>query len=241
MHCSKCGRGISGVSYEAPDGGQYCVKCAATLPVTPSNPVPSRVDLSAGDLPTETKPPLIREGTELVGRDRSSYASFGRRLAAYLLDTAICFSLVLAAGFIMRLLIASGAWAPAAAGAVPGDDASFQTRAMWNALGLSKKLLIALAFVLSTGPVYFALFEASPWQATFGKRLLNMYVARDDGERLSIARSFGRWTAKSFLNQFGLVLISLITIAATKNRKGLHDFAAGTVLVGGRQAPGAAI
>ena len=35
MDCSGCGKRISGTFYEAPDGGRYCIKCAATLPFTP--------------------------------------------------------------------------------------------------------------------------------------------------------------------------------------------------------------
>ena len=42
MDCSGCGKRISGTFYEAPDGGRYCVKCAATLPLTP--PAPRRQD-----------------------------------------------------------------------------------------------------------------------------------------------------------------------------------------------------
>ncbi len=98
-----------------------------------------------------------------------------------------------------------------------------------------------IAFVLSIGPVYFALCEASPWQATLGKRLLHIYVASDDGKRMSIARSFGRWIAKWFLNGFGLVLISVITIATTKRHKSLHDFATQTVVLKGRPASAGAL
>ena len=42
------------------------------------------------------------------------------------------------------------------------------------------------------GPIsYFILCEASTWQATFGKRLLRIYVTDDSRKRISIMRSLG--------------------------------------------------
>jgi uncharacterized RDD family membrane protein YckC len=50
------------------------------------------------------------------------------------------------------------------------------------------------AFLLVSLPVtlYFALLEASSWQATWGKRKLDLRVVRNDGARLSTGRALGR-------------------------------------------------
>ncbi len=50
------------------------------------------------------------------------------------------------------------------------------------------------AFVLLVLPVilYFALFECSPWQATWGKRKMGLIVTDTSGKRLGLARSLLR-------------------------------------------------
>jgi uncharacterized RDD family membrane protein YckC len=50
------------------------------------------------------------------------------------------------------------------------------------------------AFVSLVVPVilYFALFECSPWQATWGKRKMGLLVTASHGKRLSLARSLLR-------------------------------------------------
>jgi RDD family len=59
------------------------------------------------------------------------------------------------------------------------------------------------------------LWEASSWQATLGKRLLNIYVTDDNRQRISLGRSVGRWLARWICSWFGGNLISVITIAST--------------------------
>lgn len=157
-----------------------------------------------------------------------SYAGLGARIGAHLIDVTIAFSVLVVVGITMRILRAVGLWTAATQGVSPQE--------IWEALGVGAKLLILLAYALSMGAIYRALFEASAWQASFGKRLLNIYVTDDNGRRISIAKSFGRWLARFFLGMFGGSLVSAITIATTENRKSLHDYAAKTVVVRGRPA-----
>src|SRR4029077_10072380 len=77
-----------------------------------------------------------------------------------------------------------------------------------------------------------------PWQATFGKRLLNIYISRDDGTRITLARSSGRWLMQCFLGFFGGSLISLVTIETSQRGKALHDFVSGTTVWKGRPVTG---
>jgi uncharacterized RDD family membrane protein YckC len=178
-------------------------------------------------------PELSQTGLQLPEGGRGSYANLGRRLTAYLIDVTINISVVIVVGLTLRLLMAVGVWMP---GGVPGGT-KVPPEELWGALGVPSKLLVLFAFFISTGPVYFMFFEASPWQATLGKRLVDIYVASDDGKRVSVARAFGRNIAKWFLNSYVLFLISVITIAVTNKRKGLHDFAAHTLVLRGRPAP----
>ena len=157
-----------------------------------------------------------------------TYASLSRRIAAYALDFLILFSLLILVAITMRLFLAIGIWTPIRIGAAPNE--------MWATLGPGAKLLMVLAYIISMGPVYFTLFHASSWQATFGKRLLNTYVTNDAGERITLARSCGRWFAMWVLSFFGGSLVSLITIPTSKNRKALHDGVAGTLVLRGQPA-----
>ena len=157
----------------------------------------------------------------------ASYASLPRRIAAYLFDILIAFSVMAPVAITMRLFRAIGVWTPVAGG---------DPQALWMRMSVGPKLLVVLAYVVVMGPLYFILFHASPWQATFGKRLLNIRVTDDAGNRISLGRSFGRWFAMWFLGWFGGSLVSLITIAASRNKKALHDMLAGTLVLDGPPA-----
>jgi uncharacterized RDD family membrane protein YckC len=154
-----------------------------------------------------------------------AYATLDRRLAAYVLDLPVAmFGVMIPLMIVMRLIMASGAWAPA------GGD----IRHAWSVIGLRGQLSIFIGFLLSTGPLYVILFHASPWQATIGKRLMNIYVNGSEGQRIGIGRSISRSAAWSFLGLFGLNLVSAVMVAVTQNRKGLHDLIAGTQVLTGR-------
>jgi uncharacterized RDD family membrane protein YckC len=165
------------------------------------------------------------------------FASLGRRIGAYILDVLIAFSVLVLVAITFRVLRAAGLWMPVGAGALP-PGAGATPEELWRALGVGAKLAIMLAFVISGGTIYLILFECSPWQATFGKRLLNIYVTDNDGRRISLPRSFGRWLAMWVFSLFGGSLISLITIVATKNKKALHDLVANTLVVSGKPVGG---
>jgi len=162
-----------------------------------------------------------------------SFAGLGRRLAAYFLDVLIAASVILIAGFSMRGLRAVGLWMPAVQELSPSE--------IWRGFGVGAKLSVVFGFVLSMGPIYLALFESSPWQASFGKRLLDIYVSDNEGNRISVARAFGRWLAKFFFNWFLLWAVSMGTIVGTSQKKALHDFVAGTIVVRGRPAAGGSL
>ncbi|MDD1652907.1 MAG: RDD family protein [Methanomicrobiales archaeon] len=102
-------------------------------------------------------------------------------------------------------------------------------------------------------PLYFSVLESSAWQATIGKRLLQLVVTDRYGKRISFPRSLGRYFAKwlylvplgiGFLGfAFGvmgaetnlqlammciLLGVSILVAGFTGCRRGFHDMLAGT-------------
>jgi uncharacterized RDD family membrane protein YckC len=149
-----------------------------------------------------------------------AFAGLGRRLAAYFVDMAICASVFILLALTMRGLRGVGLWRPATERA--GDV--YDPMAAWHALEAGSKLAVVFGFVLSMGVIYFALFESSAWQATFGKRLLDMHVTDDEGRRIGVRRALGRWIWKFCLGYFWINVASLATIPFTKEKKALHDY-----------------
>lgn len=83
-------------------------------------------------------------------------------------------------------------------------------------------LLLAALLALA----WFALFEASPWQATPGKRLLGLRVVDASGARIGPARAAARHLAGA-LSWLTLNLGHLLALAPPA-RQALHDRIAGT-------------
>ena len=81
-------------------------------------------------------------------------------------------------------------------------------------LGNLAGYLVSLAYV--------AYFLGSNYQATLGKRLLGIYVARSNNEKLTKARAMAR--AGASLLSFAILGLGFITIIFTKEKVALHDF-----------------
>jgi uncharacterized RDD family membrane protein YckC len=75
--------------------------------------------------------------------------------------------------------------------------------------------------------LYEALLTSSEWQATLGKKMLNLRVTDEAGNRISFARASGRHFAK-YLSYF--LLIGFIMAAFTDRKRALHDIIAGTLV-----------
>jgi uncharacterized RDD family membrane protein YckC len=155
-----------------------------------------------------------------------SYAGLGRRIPAHLIDVLIALTVTLAAGFAMRWLRTVGVWTAPSEGADPVE--------LWQGLAVPATLAVVMLFVVSMGPIYSGLFQASAWQASIGKRLLTIYVTDEAGRRLGLGRSLARSFAKDIFNSFYLGFVSLITIAVSTKKQALHDYAAKSLVVHGR-------
>jgi len=76
--------------------------------------------------------------------------------------------------------------------------------------------------------LYEALMTSSSWQATLGKKALNLRVTDEAGNRISFARATGRHFAKYL--SFATFFIGFFMIAFTERNRGLHDILAGTLV-----------
>jgi uncharacterized RDD family membrane protein YckC len=77
--------------------------------------------------------------------------------------------------------------------------------------------------------LYEALMTSSSWQATLGKRAMDMMVTDMEGRRISFGRATGRYFAKwvSTLT----CGIGFVIVAFTEKKQGLHDMIANTVVI----------
>jgi uncharacterized RDD family membrane protein YckC len=84
--------------------------------------------------------------------------------------------------------------------------------------------------VTFVGPwLYEAFMLSSEWQATVGKRAMNIVVTGMDGKRISFARATGRHFAK-YLSAF-ILGIGFIMAFFTAKKQALHDLIADTLVI----------
>src|SRR3954462_6577401 len=90
-------------------------------------------------------------------------------------------------------------------------------------------LMPVMLGVLLLGLLYWPVMHASGTQATLGKAIVGLKVARFDGRRISILRSVWRELAKGF-SAIPLMLGYLLA-ALLPRKQGLHDLLAATYVV----------
>lgn len=158
-----------------------------------------------------------------------TYAGFWRRFAAYWIDYGIVALFLVGCVTMHALYEVMGVlnenrdlwqvW-------VDAFDVSvifpFLSESSMNTAALTTALIIAETF-------YFTFFEASVWQATPGKRLMNIRVMDYEGHRLEFPQALGRNAGKLLSN----IIFSLgyLLIAITHRKQALHDRLAKTVMV----------
>ena len=144
-----------------------------------------------------------------------NFAGFWIRFGAFIVDYVVTYVVTFAIGFAYGSYLARN-------GAVllSREDVLFLTAISY--------LIIIL---------YHTFFISSEYQATPGKILLGIKVVDYDGQRVSVAKAFGR-TLSYFLS--GIIIgIGFFMIGFTDKKQGLHDYLAGTYAV--RETPKAQI
>jgi uncharacterized RDD family membrane protein YckC len=153
------------------------------------------------------------------------YAGFWRRLFAFYIDyctvvaplSFLCIYLFLMQG--PEYLIAM----KAVSVPVSNEEAAALARFM---TALYVKLFAVLFIVWAP---YCALMERSSWQATLGKRALGLQVTDRHGRRITQGQAWGRFAART-LSALPLCL-GFLSAAFTIEKRALHDYVAGTVVI----------
>ncbi len=162
------------------------------------------------DLPSYPNDAAQREAAAGPPGVRSDYASWGRRVGAYLLD-----ALVIAVPFIVIIVIALLAGNP------EEDDGT------WGIIGIAYLLTIVAPFI------YFTVMQGRESGQTLGKRWVGIRVAADStGRSIGYGRAFGRY-AITFV--FWLIVIPAILDYLwplwDRKKQALHDKVVGSVVV----------
>ena len=76
---------------------------------------------------------------------------------------------------------------------------------------------------------YFIYYPASKYKGTFGKQMLGLIIVDNDGNQISLGRSFLRFIG-SIISSI-IIYLGFIMIGFTEKKQGLHDFIGGTLVV----------
>ena len=100
----------------------------------------------------------------------------------------------------------------------------------WVTGVIAETVNVIVGFFMILGILfYFPTFESSIWQATPGKKLLNLKVTDLDGERIGFGKALIRNWSKAL--SVLILLIGFLMVAFTKKKQGLHDIIAGTLVI----------
>ena len=224
VYCSKCGSLVE-------DGAAFCPACeqpvqpsaspSAGLPVGASSAaaLPSGYNASAYPAASSTPPPVVYAQTNV------QYAGFWLRVVAYLID-----SIILSLGFMAIFIpFAIMTGLTAVLGNIhPGEDPRDIGAVLGGTFFLALFTVMSLAFL--GGWLYHAKMESSSWQATLGKKALNLRVTDLYGARVTFARASGRHFAKLITGLIPLG-IGFMLAGLTERRQALHDIIAGCLVL----------
>jgi len=209
VYCSKCGSEISNATAFCPTCGQ-----AVTVLVAPA---PALAAITSASMPLA---PIAPASASYGG---VAYAGFWLRFVAYLIDGAI--SGIAFVILLIPLFVLTGAGA-ALSRIGSGEDISDDVAAF---LGIGFIFgFFGIVFLVSW--LYYALSESSPWQATPGKKMLNLKVTDMTGEPISFGRASGRFFARIITHMIPLE-IGFILAGFTEKKQAIHDMIASCLVL----------
>lgn len=142
-------------------------------------------------------------------------AGFWLRFVALIIDSfifmVVLFAVALVAGMVLGLAMGGR-------GAAAKDLELFG-----NVIGFGLGLIIPW--------LYYALCEASSWQATPGKKALGLRVTDLTGRPIGFGRASGRHWGK--MVSYLILYFGFFMAGWTERKQGLHDMMAGTLVVRG--------
>jgi uncharacterized RDD family membrane protein YckC len=182
-----------------------CSQCGMVLPVS------EVIRYGNASVCANCKPLFVqklREGAS-VTTGQMDFASFGIRLAAYLIDTIILSIFAMIIGGVFGAMMFAGA-----------------NRAGANGLGLS--FFLVQGTVLIVQAAYYTYFVGKSGQ-TPGKKLCKIKVVNADGTPVGYAKALGRFFA--YLLSSFTCLIGFLMAAWDDQRRALHDRVCSTRVV----------
>lgn len=205
MYCSKCGGELSSATAFCPTCGQ------AVSVLAPAIPSLSPVD------------PNVYAPVAPASYGGVAYAGFWLRFVAYIIDgvvSGLAFLILL-----VPLFILTGAGA-ALSKIGSGEDIRDDVAAF---LGLGFLFgFFGIIFLVSW--LYYALSESSSWQATLGKKMLNLKVTDMTGQPISFGRASGRFFARIISHMIPLA-IGYILAGFTEKKQAVHDMIASCLVL----------
>jgi len=203
VFCSKCGAQNFATA-------QSCQKCGGGLSVGLA-PMPRAVPAQA----YATAPAV-----SYAAVPTSRYAGFWIRLLAHFIDHVILGAIAAPLFFILVLPAMLRVINEAERNREPSPE-------LIIAIVSSVFIYIVLAFVGQW--LYEALLTSSSWQGTVGKRVLQLRVTDELGNRIGFGRATGRFFAKILSSMF--FCIGFIMVGLTDRKRGLHDMLAATLVM----------
>jgi uncharacterized RDD family membrane protein YckC len=209
MFCSKCGNALAA-------GTSFCQNCGTSVSAAalPAAGIPGAA-FAAPLPPAGVSPHWLPTPTR-------TYAGFWLRFVAHLIDGLLTGAVLCAVLIPLVFLTGLG---DALRGLHPGQEPD---PAIIFAFISSIWIFILIGIV--GGWLYYAYCESSEWQATPGKKVLNLSVTDINGNRISFGRASGRFFAKmiSGLIPFG---IGYIMAGITEKKQALHDMIASCLVL----------
>lgn len=197
VFCSQCGAQSTGVA-------GFCQNCGARLVSGNAATMAGAGGVSSAAAPGYT-----------AAQASQPYAGFWIRLVAYLVD-----NIVLGAALVPLFIIFC---LPIIMSAVKNADRGFDQGPPPALFGL---VFMLIPLVIIVEWLYEALLTSSRWQGTIGKRILRLKVTDDFGNKITFARSTGRFFAKMLSRM--VMYAGFIMVAFMERKRGLHDIICST-------------
>jgi len=211
VYCSKCGSEISLTT-------AFCSTCGQAVPaLVATAPLPSLSPVTAMPIsPAQVLPASASYGGVV-------YAGFWLRFVAYLIDGIV--SCLAFAILLIPLFVLTGAGA--ALGKIISDGDIGDGMGAFLGVGF---IFGFFGIILVVSWLYYALSESSSWQATLGKKILNLKVTDLTGQPISFGRASGRYFAKIITGLIPL-MIGYIMAGFTEKKQAIHDMIASCLVL----------
>lgn len=170
--------------------------------IEPSAAAPVKPTVPVTGVPPPTAKPLYPAAPAF------SYAGFWKRFAAWLLDSIIL--------MVIGVPVTLAGW--------------FLPWVVYDPLFfLFGRSIVTSIITTIIGWIYFWGFESSSYQATPGKMALGIIVTDLNGSRISLGRAAARDLSK--ILSMLTIGIGFLMIGFTEEKRGLHDYIAGTLVI----------